>query len=112
MYTSVYKEEAFFAFGNRSRNFLGYHMIMVAESKMPLPSNYSLRLNSSLFRYICLRVCRREPVCVDAPLQSFLAGIYINTVQPQGKPSQTLFERISYDGHTSVVKCECAHVLC
>ncbi|KAI8380615.1 hypothetical protein EDC96DRAFT_550823 [Choanephora cucurbitarum] len=47
-----------------------------------------------------------QPVLCQAPIQTLSYAVSLNYVHPEGKPSSTLFERISYDGATSLVRCK------
>ncbi|KAI8340857.1 pseudouridine synthase [Chlamydoabsidia padenii] len=46
-----------------------------------------------------------EPIQCDAPLKTIAFKFSFQYVDMTGKPSQTLFERVSYNGRTSLVKC-------
>ncbi|KAI8369659.1 pseudouridine synthase [Blakeslea trispora] len=57
--------------------------------------------------YLC-RVTGLFPktsVC-EAPIKTLSFAVSLNYVHPDGKPSTTLFERISYDGTHSLVRCK------
>ncbi|KAI9013637.1 pseudouridine synthase, partial [Hyaloraphidium curvatum] len=45
-------------------------------------------------------------ITVDAPLMVYEHKLGVNCVSPNGKPATTIFEKLSYNGHTSVVQCQ------
>ena len=49
-----------------------------------------------------------EPVTVDQPIRVVAHKLGLNAVHPDGKPAQTKFERISFNGVSSTVRCTCA----
>ncbi|KAG9480884.1 pseudouridylate synthase RPUSD2 [Eleutherodactylus coqui] len=57
--------------------------------------------------YVC-RVCGEFPeetVTCEEPIMTVSYKIGVCRVHPKGKPSKTLFQRLSYNGKSSVVKC-------
>ncbi|KAI9316827.1 pseudouridine synthase, partial [Dichotomocladium elegans] len=57
--------------------------------------------------YLC-RVDGKFPdgqIICEAPVRMISYRLSVHYVHPDGRPSKTLFERISYDGKTSVVRC-------
>ncbi len=65
---------------------------------------------SLLATRLCSKLCFlvfREPVTVEEPLEALCPKIGLQRVSPTGKPAKTEFERLSYNGESSVVKCEC-----
>ncbi|XP_072024531.1 uncharacterized protein [Amphiura filiformis] len=46
-----------------------------------------------------------EPIECSEPIFTVSHKIGVCRVSPEGKPSKTLFQRVSYDGETSIIKC-------
>ncbi|CAO3600685.1 unnamed protein product [Absidia cylindrospora] len=67
-------------------------------------------MTSGLIRkeYIC-RVDGEFPteeIVCDAPIRTISHKMSVNYVHPDGKPCKTIFNRVSFDGKTSVVRCK------
>jgi 23S rRNA-/tRNA-specific pseudouridylate synthase len=51
-------------------------------------------------------LCNRGEIKVDQPIFKRDSNQGLQIVDPKGKPATTLFNRISTDGTTSIVKCK------
>ncbi|KAI7902588.1 pseudouridine synthase [Cokeromyces recurvatus] len=48
----------------------------------------------------------REQIICEAPIKTLSYKVSFNYIHPEGKACRTLFERISYDGDTSLIRCK------
>jgi hypothetical protein len=48
----------------------------------------------------------REPILCQAPIKTLSYTVSLNYVHPAGKPCTTLFERLEYNGRSSLVRCK------
>ena len=62
---------------------------------------YMMLIFSLLFEFP-----HRERITVDQPLAAIFNKMRLQIVSPEGKPSITHFERMSYNGTSSVVRCK------
>ncbi|KAI9485542.1 MAG: hypothetical protein EXX96DRAFT_545499 [Benjaminiella poitrasii] len=48
----------------------------------------------------------KERIVCEAPIKIISYKVSLNYVHPEGRASKTIFERISFDGNTSLVRCK------
>lgn len=56
-------------------------------------------------------LCYRGEVVCEQPIAKVSSKLGIMRCGEDGKPSKTTFTRLSYNGKTSVVQCECKGLL-